>query len=90
MTPLELAQLLGYKHMFDILRPVICHSIPYDVLVSVQEHFHFLIRSQLGEETVRKQHIRLPLLEPLTEASDGIMWFPLREHFFSNAVSYSR
>lgn len=89
LTALELAKVMGHVHMYDVLRPVICRSIPHDILQSVQKHFHNLISDQLGDKKIKKECIRLPLLEPLTESADGIMWFPLSRHAFSDAVSRS-
>lgn len=87
MTPLELAQDLGYQSLFDILSPVIHQTIPAETLHGLQRRFHDLIISDLGDR-VQREHIRLPILEVLTELEEPFMWFPLQEHTYSPAVSW--
>ena len=87
MTAPELARYFGCSHLYDILSPVIHCVIPHEVLRSLQEQFHNLLRDELSPQVVNELHIRLPQLEFLTEQKGDLMWFPLSEHKFPNAVS---
>lgn len=88
MTPLDLAQELGYRALYDILSPVIRQSVPTNTLRALQQKFHQLIKTDLGDR-VEEEHIYLPLLEVLTELEIPQMWFPVKLHLYSPAVSIS-
>jgi hypothetical protein len=76
MTPLELAQHLGVKHLIDLLRPVIHVPIPRDVLTILQEQFHELIKRDMGDD-FKTEEWRLPQLESLLEFEPREWtWFP--------------
>lgn len=86
MTALEMAQYLGYRNLYSILSPVIHQPVPADVLAVLEAKFHELIRKDLGDR-VEKEHIILPVLEVLTELEMPQMWFPVKFHKASPAVS---
>lgn len=86
MTPLELARELGFSYLFDILSPVIRNPVPLGTLMGLQERFHNIIRSDLGDR-VEDERIYLPVLEVLTEIGDEAIWFPVK-FTFSAAVCF--
>lgn len=77
MSALEIARSLGSKHLFDVLSPVIRHSIPCATLHKLQQNFHHLIRGDLAGRPENAQ-LRLPELELLTELENPEMYFPLK------------
>jgi hypothetical protein len=77
MTALEMARFLGFKHLFDVLSPVIHHSVPCSTLHKLQQNFHYLIRGDLAGRP-EDAHLRLPELELLTELENPEMYFPLK------------
>ena len=87
LTPLELAQELGYESLYNILSPIIRQPVPAKTLEVLQEKFHVLITDDLGDR-VGKEHIRLPVLEVLIELKCPQMWFPVKCHDHSPAVSF--
>ena len=87
MTSLELARYFGYSHMYDILSPMIRSAIPYRSLQLLEEQLHALIRDELTSQVVDEWHLQLPQLEYLTELEGDLMYFPLSEHKYQNAVS---
>lgn len=48
MNPLEIARFLGFKHLFDVLSPVVHHSVPSATLHNLQQNFHYFIRGDLA------------------------------------------
>lgn len=86
MTPLDLAQELGYRALYNVLSPIIRQSVPTNTLRALQQKFHQLIKTDLGKR-VEEEHIYLPLLEVLTELETPQMWFPIKFHVYSQAVS---
>jgi hypothetical protein len=78
MTAAEIARELGYTDLFTVLAPTIYHCVPYDVLATLQEHFHGLIRLQLHQLPQELANLRLPELVVLTELRVPLMWFPLK------------
>lgn len=84
LTPLELAQELGYESLYNILSPIIRQPVPAKTLEVLQEKFHVHITDDLGDR-VEKEHIRLPVLEVLTELKFPQMWFPVKFHDHSPA-----
>jgi hypothetical protein len=77
MTALEMARFLGFKHLFDVLSPVIHHSVPCATLHKLQQNFHYLIRGDLAARP-EDAHLRLPELDLLTELENPEMYFPLK------------
>ena len=76
-TSSEMARFLGFKHLFDVLSPVIHHSVPCATLHKLQQNFHYLIRGDLAGRP-DDAHLRLPELELLTELENPEMYFPLK------------
>lgn len=85
MTPLDLAQELGYQPLYNILSPVIRQTVPTKTLYALQKKFHYLIWNDLNH---RQEHLYLPVLEVLTEMEVPQMWFPVKFHIHSPAVSF--
>ena len=86
MTPLELAQDLGYQSLYNVLSPIIRQAVPAQTLGVLQHKFHELIRNDLRDR-VEIEHIYLPVLVVLTELEVPQMWFPVKFHKYSPAVS---
>jgi hypothetical protein len=82
MTPLEVAQDLGYESLYPILALVIRQPVPARVLNHLEQQFHNLIQSGLKDHAGLK-HIYLPVLKVLTELELPQMWFPVKcyKHF---------
>ncbi|KAK0935873.1 hypothetical protein LTR29_012572 [Friedmanniomyces endolithicus] len=77
MTALEMAQVLGYRNLFNALSPVIHHAIPPSVLQALQRRFHSLIEGDMA--LLPQQYpLRLPELELLVELENPEMYFPLK------------
>lgn len=77
MTALEMAQFLGFRHLYNALSPVIRHHIPCATLDTLQQHFHTLIKDQLAGQR-EGANLRLPELGLLTELENPEMYFPLQ------------
>ncbi|EXJ74793.1 uncharacterized protein A1O5_01489 [Cladophialophora psammophila CBS 110553] len=77
MTALEMARFLGFKHLFDVLSPVLHHLVPHTTLDKLQQHFHRLIQVDLAGRP-EAAHLRLPALELLTELRNPEMYFALK------------
>lgn len=86
MNPLELARELGFTYLYDILSPVIRNPLPLRILETLEEHFHNIIRCDLGDR-VTDERMYLPVLEVLTEIGNETMWFPVK-FTYSSAVSF--
>ncbi|MCJ1366037.1 hypothetical protein MMC16_005162 [Acarospora aff. strigata] len=84
MTPLELAQDLGYQSLYNVLSPIIRQAVPAQTLGVLQHKFHELIRNDLRDR-VEIEHIYLPVLVVLTELEVPQMWFPVKFHKYSPA-----
>ncbi|KAJ9503872.1 hypothetical protein H2202_001011 [Exophiala xenobiotica] len=77
MTALEMARFLGFRHLYDVLSPVLHHTIPHATLDKLQQNFHELIRGHLAG--LREgANLRLPELELLIELQNPEMYFPLK------------
>jgi hypothetical protein len=74
LTPLEMARELGYKHLFELLTPVIRHSIPNHILTALEAIFHKIICDDISEEQ-EEPVLRLPELGVLTELDIPMMDF---------------
>ncbi|KAI9697798.1 MAG: hypothetical protein M1836_004474 [Candelina mexicana] len=77
ITPLEMAQKHGHTHLFDILAPVIRHTIPLKVMLSLQENLHSRMWKSMDEEEKAHFKLRLPDISVLTELEVPDMWFPV-------------
>lgn len=86
MTPLELAQDLGYSELYAVLAPILRWSVPAATLSSLQRRFHAIIYTDLGD-CVESEHMYLPELVVLTELAIPQMWFPIKGTKISPAVS---
>ena len=86
MTPLELAQDLGYAELYSALSPTIRWPVPTSTLSTLQRRFHEIISTDLGDH-IGSEHIRLPELIVLTELATPQMWFPVKGTKSSPAVS---
>jgi hypothetical protein len=64
----------GHRHLLGILEPAYVHHVPLGILLTIQRHFHDVIRSRIAHLKVDGS-LRLPELEPLLEMSDGKVWF---------------
>jgi hypothetical protein len=62
----DVAQRKGHTHLFQLLEPVLKHSIPAGILLKIQANFHDVIRGR-ADELVQQKKLRLPELEPLLE-----------------------
>jgi hypothetical protein len=76
MTALEIAQALGFRHLYQILAPVVHHAVPHAILQKLQEKLHLLIQLETADRD-DCQRLRLPELEVLTELEVPEMSFPL-------------
>ncbi|MEU5257647.1 ankyrin repeat domain-containing protein [Amycolatopsis sp. NPDC021455] len=76
-TPLDIARDRGHTHLLDILRPVVRHPLPEDVLRGLEEHLTMLIRGGRYADFVLRQQLRLPQLAPITELAVPKLWFPV-------------
>ncbi len=72
--PVDIAQRREQVQLVPLLEPVLQRDIPSNVLQSIQQHFHAVIRER-AEQLVREHELRLPELEPLLEMSEPKMWF---------------
>jgi len=72
--PLDIAERRGHVHLRKLLEPNLQHNVPLDVLLSIQQHFHAVIRAR-AEQLVREHALRLPELEPLLEMAESKLWF---------------
>ncbi|KAI9717673.1 MAG: hypothetical protein M1812_004618 [Candelaria pacifica] len=77
ITPLEMAQKYGHTHLFDILAPVIRHTIPLKVMLGLQENLHNKIWKSIDEQERGHFKLRLPDISVLTELEVPDMWFPI-------------
>lgn len=76
ISPLEMAVAFGYSDLYEILSPTIEHIVPDRVISRLEEQFHSLIKSDLGE--TESKHLRLPDLGVLRELHNPEMWLQLK------------
>jgi hypothetical protein len=77
-TARDIAQRRGHHHLARILQPRILHSVPPETLALLREALHNVIRERSGiQELITEHRLRLPEVEPLTELSEPILWFPV-------------
>lgn len=74
--PVDVADLKGHRHLHDILKPVLYHHVPEDVLKKIQANFHTVIRGRIDSE-LPNHNLRLPELAPLLELREPSVWFPV-------------
>ena len=76
MTPLDVARSSGFEHLYEILSPVIKHTVPPKTLVVLEQKLHDLILREEGTDD-RLAGLRLPDLSVLLELEIMEMWFPV-------------
>jgi hypothetical protein len=47
-TPLDIAREFGHDHLYDILSPVIRHTVPQTILISLEKLLYSLIEQEVG------------------------------------------
>jgi hypothetical protein len=72
--PIDIAGREGHRRLRKVLEPAFRHTVPIDVLVRIQSHFHAVIRGRV-DDLVKEHALRLPELEPLLELERPQMWF---------------
>jgi len=72
--PVDIAERRRHLHLLGILAPDLKRRVPLGILLTVQAHFHAVIRGR-AEKEVREHELRLPELEPLLEFDDLQVWF---------------
>jgi hypothetical protein len=70
--PIDIAEERGHQHLTRVLRPVVKHPVPQDVLASLQRNVYELIAEY---DTDAQQVLRMPELEVLTELDRPAYWF---------------
>lgn len=80
LTAAELAQDFGFSYLLPTLSPTISNPMPHGILLALQDRFHELIYSDLGDR-VGKELLHLPILEVLAESGNEVMWFPVKFTF---------
>lgn len=78
MTAAEIARHFRRRDLATILEATIYHHVAQTVLDTLQDHFHALIRKEVGPWTLEFSTLRLPDLVVLTELKSPLMWFPLK------------
>lgn len=72
--PVDVAVRKGHNHLKEALTPVLRRTVPFGVLMKIQDHLHDLMRSRIEGEGGSTAS-RLPELQPLLEMQHPIMWF---------------
>mmetsp|Transcript_646 Transcript_646/g.776 ORF Transcript_646/g.776 Transcript_646/m.776 type:complete len:236 (+) Transcript_646:451-1158(+) len=67
----DIARRKNYAKLIELLQPEIYHDVPEDVLQSIQEKFHDVVRERLGASKLL-DNFRLPQLCVLLENPDEI------------------
>ncbi|MFC4507404.1 MULTISPECIES: ankyrin repeat domain-containing protein [Streptomyces] len=70
--PIDISEERGHQHLARVLRPVVKHSVPQDVLAILQRNVYELIA---GYDTNAHQMRHMPELEVLTELDRPAYWF---------------
>ena len=76
MTPLDIARSAGFEHLYEILSPLIKHTIPFVTILALEQQLHILIQHE-AEADERLKNLRLPDLTVLLEFEVMEMWFPM-------------
>jgi hypothetical protein len=74
--PIDVAEKRGFTDLASILAPEMSRRVPLGVLLTIQAHFHAVIRGR-ADKQVQEHDLRLPELEPLLEFEDLRIWFPV-------------
>ena len=67
---------MGYHDLFDILAPVVLHSMPFATMERLQQQLHWLLKDLIRHELLFPQ-LRLPELSVFTELENPVIWFPV-------------
>ena len=67
---------MGYRHLFEILTPVVRHPLPNDTIRALQQQLHRLLKTLIQDETFALR-LRLPELSVVTELEHPVIWFPI-------------
>lgn len=76
MTPLDIARSAGFDHLYEVLSPVIRHTVAPQTILGLERKIHELIRHNEAVES-RLAGLRLPDLSVLLELEVMEMWFPV-------------
>lgn len=76
MTPLDIARSAGFDHLYEVLSPVIRHTITPKTLSGLERKLHELIRHNGAVES-RLVGLRLPDLSVLLELEVMEIWVPV-------------
>jgi hypothetical protein len=74
--PSDIARDRGHDHLLDALKPPRRTEVAPDVLATIQDRFHEVIRGRMREFRI-EDDLRLPELEVLLELPQPELWFPL-------------
>ncbi len=74
--PVDIARKQGHQPLLPKLKPQYQRHVLVGVLLTIQAHFHEVIRERAGK-LVDQNQLRLPVLEPLLELDRPEMWFPV-------------
>ena len=76
MTPLDIARSAGFDHLYEVLSPVLRHTIKPKTLSGLERKLHELIRHHEAVES-RLVGLRLPDLSVLLELEVMEIWVPV-------------
>jgi hypothetical protein len=76
LRPVDIAEQRGHHHLVELLRPVLVHPVPEEVLDGLEQQLRLLICGRIPR-LVTEHKLRLPQLDPLTELDPAQMHFPV-------------
>jgi len=76
-TPLDIARDFGWAHLYEILSPIIRHTIPERIIHALENRLYTLIREEVGEAILAQERTILPSLSVLTEMDRPELMFPI-------------
>lgn len=76
--PVDIAARKNYRHLVDVLSPVLRHTVNVADLATIQSHFHDMMRL-LPEAELHE--LRKPELAPLLELEEPKMYFSVPGHY---------
>ncbi|KAL9116920.1 MAG: hypothetical protein Q9187_006550 [Circinaria calcarea] len=76
MTPLDIARSAGFDHLYEVLSPVLRHTLASRTIYGLERKLYELIRHNEAVES-RLAGLRLPDLSVLLELEAMEMWFPV-------------
>ncbi|KAF8536865.1 hypothetical protein BDD12DRAFT_982502 [Trichophaea hybrida] len=81
LTPLDIAKDYGWAHLYEILSPVIRHTVPEKILQALERQLYTFIGEEVGGEVLAQERTVLPPLCVLTEMErpELMVPFPLSE-----------